>query len=70
MRDCATGAVVFEGDLRSENRFVHATLSEAAGLALTDVLQKFRNETLSTSPTPYVPDPPGYRRELPRPPAP
>ena len=67
VRDCATGAIVFERDLRSENRYAHATLSQAAGLALTDVLQKLRNETLSAPATPYVPVPEEYRHDLPPP---
>ncbi len=67
VRDCANGAIAFERDLRSENRFVHATLSEAAGLALTDVLQILRNETLSSSPTAYIPEPAEYQREPPPP---
>jgi hypothetical protein len=70
VRDCASGALVFDRDLRSENRYVHATLSEAAGLALTDVLQKLRNEMLPNSAAPYVPAPAEYRRDLPAPPAP
>jgi len=67
VRECASGALVFDRDFRSENRYVHATLSEAASLALTDLLQKLRNEMLPTSPAPYVPAPAEYRRDLPAP---
>jgi hypothetical protein len=45
--DCAGGAVVFERDIRSENRYPKQTLSEAANLALADLLQRLRNDTLA-----------------------
>lgn len=67
VQDCANGSVVFERDLRSENRYVKSTLSEAANLSLTDILQKLRNETLTVPATPYVPTPEEYRHDLPSP---
>jgi hypothetical protein len=65
--DCASGATVFERDIRSENRYKKAKLSEAANLALTDLLQRLRNDTLTIPATPYVPAPEEYRRDLPPP---
>jgi hypothetical protein len=70
VRDCASGALVFERDIRSENRYVHATLPEAAGLALTDVLQKLRNEILPAPAASQAPVPAEHRREPPASPEP
>jgi hypothetical protein len=50
--DCETGQTIFERDLRSENRFSKIPLSQAANLALTDVLQKLHNEVLPLAPSP------------------
>ena len=65
VRDCASGALVFKRDIRSENRYVHATLPEAAGLALTDVLQKLRNEILPAPAAPQAPLPAEHRPDPP-----
>jgi hypothetical protein len=58
VHDCTTGKRVFHRDLISENRFHETSLSEAARLALTDVLQKLRNETAGSLTPPSAPSPP------------
>jgi len=52
VHDCASARPVFHRDFAVENRYPGVALSEAARLALEDLLQQLRNETAGTPQSP------------------